>query len=223
MRIVSWNCNGAFREKYKLVKALEADVYVIQECEKPEKYYEFVADFCPNYIWTGEKESKGLCVFAKDGIQMVKNDWKSYCLRHFLSARINNAFDLLGVWTGAPYIEEYYIYQTINLDRYSKNLIIAGDFNSNAKWDKEHGSRNHSAVVRQLEQLSLASAYHYVTGEKQGEETKDTFYMYRKKEKGFHIDFCFANTERILDFRILQDDFWLNYSDHLPLQLDFTE
>lgn len=103
MRIVSWNCNGAFRKKYQLMKALKADVYVIAECEKPEKYFEPFADFCPHHIWTGENENKGLCVFARDGIQMVENDWESYCLRHFLSVRINNAFDLLGVWGCAVY------------------------------------------------------------------------------------------------------------------------
>jgi len=30
--------------------------------------------------------------------------------------------------------------------------------------------------------------YHYVYGEKQGEETRHTFYMYRKIEKGYYID-----------------------------------
>lgn len=31
MRIVSWNCNNKFREKFKEVLALKADVYVIAE------------------------------------------------------------------------------------------------------------------------------------------------------------------------------------------------
>ena len=35
MRIVSWNCNNKFREKYKEVLALKADVYVIAEPKRP--------------------------------------------------------------------------------------------------------------------------------------------------------------------------------------------
>lgn len=36
MKIVSWNANGKFREKYKAILELDADIYVIQECEYPE-------------------------------------------------------------------------------------------------------------------------------------------------------------------------------------------
>lgn len=36
MRLVTWNCAGKFREKFELVSRLEADLYVIQECEDPQ-------------------------------------------------------------------------------------------------------------------------------------------------------------------------------------------
>ena len=33
IKIVSWNCNGKFREKFEEIVEEDADIYVIQECE----------------------------------------------------------------------------------------------------------------------------------------------------------------------------------------------
>ena len=65
MRIVSWNCNGKFREKFKKIKELDADIYVIQECENPQSYAGTAyRGFAKNYIWNGENKNKGLGIFA---------------------------------------------------------------------------------------------------------------------------------------------------------------
>ncbi len=37
MKIVSWNAACKFREKFDAVLALGADLYVIQECEDPQR------------------------------------------------------------------------------------------------------------------------------------------------------------------------------------------
>ena len=132
MRIVSWNCNGKFREKFEKVKELNADIYVIQECEDPQNYVGTAyGDFAKNDIWNGENKNKGLGIFAKEGILIENNRWETYCLRNFLSVKVNHDFDLLGVWACKPYIEEYYIYQCIHIQKYNDQTIIIGDFNSN--------------------------------------------------------------------------------------------
>ena len=105
MKIISWNCNGKFREKFRDILELDADIYVIQECENPAESscVEYV-DFAKNHLWIGEHKSKGLGVFAREGVRMRENDWKKFCLRNFLSVNINNSFDLVAVWACHPYI-----------------------------------------------------------------------------------------------------------------------
>ena len=222
MKIVSWNCNGKFREKYKVIQAFNADIYVIQECENPANFANTeYFNFASNYIWRGNNKNRGLGVFAKTGVLLETLNWKTYCLKYFVPVKVNGKFDLLAVWACRPYIEEYYIYQNINISKYGENLIIIGDFNSNKIWDKEHGIRNHLAVVSELKAINLESAYHYAYGEKQGEETRDTFYMYRNIEKGYHIDHCFVNYKMIKHYEVASGkEQWVKHSDHVPIILE---
>lgn len=225
MRIVSWNCNGRFRDKFCEIKSLNADIYVIEECEDPaqSKQKEYQA-FASNSVWVGDNKNKGLGIFARKGINIENNNWETLCLRNFVSVKINNDFDLVGVWACDPYIEEYYIYQYINYNLYNSRTIIIGDFNSNKKWDKKHSQRSHSNVVAKLEGKDLVSAYHYVMHENQGEETQYTFFMHRNREKSYHIDYCFIDKTRINNFVVdYKTDKWLKYSDHLPIVLDINK
>lgn len=223
MRIISWNCNGKFRDKFRDILAVDADIYIIQECENPAECSSAAyRNFAKNYLWTGENKSRGLGVFAKENIHITENQWSKFCLRNFLSIKVNDSFDLVAVWACKPYIEEYYIYQSINITNYSDNTIIIGDFNSNAIWDKKHYTRTHSAVVEQLNTIGICSAYHYQNNEMQGSETQPTFYLYRHFDKGYHIDHCFTAAKNIQDYRILSNLDWLEKSDHLPIIIETT-
>ena len=65
MKIVSWNCGGKFREKFQDIIAVDADIYVIQECENPAECKSIAyREFAHNYLWIGENKNKGLGVFA---------------------------------------------------------------------------------------------------------------------------------------------------------------
>ena len=102
----------------------------------------------------------------------------------------------------------------------NKNTIIIGDFNSNSIWDSNHDKRNHSAVVSQLKEIGLVSAYHIENEEKQGKETQNTFFLYRHPDKSYHIDYAFVDKDRIKSFEIPKSDIWLKYSDHKPIILE---
>lgn len=224
MRIISWNCSGKFRDKFQKITELDADIYIIQECENPAAYPSSpYFEFANNYLWTGERNSKGLGVFARPDIILCQNNWDKYCLRNFISVKVNNSFDLVAVWACKPYIEEYYIYQSINLSHYDDRTVIIGDFNSNAMWDKKHYTRTHSAVVQQLQSIGLHSAYHITEEERQGKESTHTFYLYRRLDRGYHIDHCFTSPKNIHKYQVCNYESWLDLSDHIPIILDYID
>ena len=94
MRIVNWNCNGAFRKKFSLLEQFNADIVVIQECENPEvandKLYK---EWATNFIWIGENKNKGLGIFCKDSLKLSNNNWETNELKYFISATINEDFN----------------------------------------------------------------------------------------------------------------------------------
>jgi endonuclease/exonuclease/phosphatase family metal-dependent hydrolase len=104
-----------------------------------------------------------------------------------------------------------------------------GDLNSNSCWDVPDRWWNHSDVVPELRNIGLHSAYHCLFDEAQGHETIPTFYMYRGRDRPYHIDYVFASKCLLKDAVLVIGDpgFWLEASDHLPLflalsSLDFS-
>ncbi len=104
LRIVTWNCNGAFRKKFENILDFNADIYIIQECENPsESGHKDYIKWAGNYLWTGDTKNKGLGIFVRPDLKLEKLNWtnqfKNHTIKHFLPCKINNDFDLLAVWT----------------------------------------------------------------------------------------------------------------------------
>jgi hypothetical protein len=57
MRVITWNCNMAFRKKYKQILPYDPDLLIVSECEHPEK---FNNKFYNNVLWIGNNKNKGL-------------------------------------------------------------------------------------------------------------------------------------------------------------------
>lgn len=228
MKIVSWNSNGAFRRKYHLLEKFNADILVIQECENPKACKDdLYKSWACNYLWHGDRHHKGIGIFAKPEIDLIRNDWPDENLKYFLSVNINGCFDLVNAWchgANSPtfgYIGQFWKYLQLNKQRMTNSLII-GDFNSNKIWDIWDRWWNHSDVVRELEGIGIRSLYHEVYMEEQGQESTPTLFLQRNTAKPYHVDYVFASKNVVHScehFIIGNHGEWLKYSDHMPVVL----
>lgn len=199
LKIVTWNCNGAFRKKFAALAKFDADILVIQECEDPAQTQDTAyRDFSQNYLWLGPTKNKGLGVFARKGIHLSKVGLGLEPLELFLPVLVNGQWPLLACWTRQANSPTFrYIGQLWKLLQKERSFLasdtamLIGDLNSNARWDEWDRWWNHSYVVRELQALGLSSAYHRHFSELQGEESKPTLFLQRKIEKSYHIDYGF--------------------------------
>ena len=249
MNIVTWNCNGALRKKLDELDSLAADIYVIQECEDPATSTNSYRDWAGDYLWKGSNKNKGIGVFPKNGASVSKLDWsgdfriegvksfhpesswKTDDLKLFLPFKLNDKYNLLGVWTKGTdaevfsYIGQLWKYIQIHEKELKRtNTLIIGDLNSNAMWDKPDRWWSHSGVVTELEQINIYSLYHHVKGELQGGESKPTFYLQRNLTKPYHIDYAFVSRDLLTSchIKIGKSDDWLQVSDHMPLTITIS-
>ena len=230
MRIISWNSNMAFRKKWNQIIKFKPDILVIQECEIESKYTK--NQLIPNYnqfIWIGENQNKGIGIisFNDYNIKISKSYNKSF--KYFIPIEVtgNHTFNLYAIWampnknsTLNSYVGQ--IWNAINFyDKvFKKDSILVGDWNSNTIWDKKRKTGNHSQVVNFLDRYNINSIYHELNHEIHGKESKPTLFLLKKKNKPFHIDYCFATKTLITQntkIEIGNFEDWITFSDHMPV------
>jgi exonuclease III len=226
MRIVSWNCNGGLRKKHLSLDELGADLLVIQEASARD-----VGELdAPFTYWVGRPGGKGIAIVANTGASFRVHE--SYCpdLPWFIPVQVG-PIRLLAVWACVATSRLRYVRLVhAALDHYAAFLtpapaIVIGDLNSNAIFDRKHGTATHTRLVDRLGNLGLASVYHIQTGESHGDETTPTFFLYRHRDKPYHFDYAFVSEEILPASRLLigSPEQWLSLSDHLPLIVDLPD
>jgi endonuclease/exonuclease/phosphatase family metal-dependent hydrolase len=168
-------------------------------------------------------------VFAKQGLHLEPVPLKTSPLELFLPCRLNASASLLAVWTrqaNSPtfgYIGQLWKFLEGHSDFLkAENALLIGDLNSNACWDVWDRWWNHSDVVTRLQDLGLQSIYHLSHDEAQGQESRPTFYMHRKSNRPYHIDYAFLS-EALLsgaECEVGDPNSWLEVSDHMPIVLE---
>lgn len=236
LKIVTWNCNMAFRKKAHYILTGKPDVVIIPECEHPDKL-KFKPDMpAPTDIIShGTNKNKGLAVLSYGNYKLKLLSGHNTSLKHILPLSVTCGrfnFALFAVWANNPADKNgQYVTQVWKaLHHYNamlskKKVILAGDFNSNTIWDRPRRKGNHSDVVKLLETKNIRSTYHAFYEQQQGKELHPTLYLYRHRNKPYHLDYCFASgyfMKRLAHVEMGNYDDWHAHSDHSPLTVTFN-
>jgi len=235
MKLITWNCQGAFRKKADTILLQGPDILVIQECEHPDKLVFKSTTRHPNDIlWFGDNKHKGLGIFSYSDYKFQLLDQHNADIKIISPIFVTGGkvdFTLFAIWANnrndkdGQYIEQ--VWKAVNhYDQLLNNglTILTGDFNSNKIWDKKNRTGNHSAVVARLAEKNIFSVYHRHLNQEQGKENHPTFFLQRNKDKPYHIDYCFTSADlfqKVKNIEIGAYENWITQSDHTPLTIHF--
>lgn len=236
MKLITWNCQGAFRKKADIILLEKPDILVVQECEHPDKLLFNSTTRKPNdLLWFGDNKNKGLGIFSYCDYKFQLLD-----LQHNSEIKIiapiavtGGAIDftLFAIWANnrqdpdGQYIEQ--VWKAVHHYDHLLNegrVIFTGDFNSNKIWDKKNRAGNHSAVVEKLSDKNIFSVYHRYFEHEQGKEIHPTFFLQRNRKKPYHIDYCFTSDNfcnKVKNVEVGAFEKWILFSDHAPLIIEF--
>ena len=226
----------AFRKKATFILTHKPDILIIVECEHPDNLLYSVDTPKPtDRLWFGKNQHKGLAIFSYCDYRFKVLENHNEDFKMIIPICVTGGqfdFNLFLVWAYNPDDKDgKYVTQIWKaLTHYDELLtckptMFIGDFNSNTIWNrKKPRSGSHSDVVKQLESKGIFSTYHIHHKQIQGMEHHPTFYLYRHKDKPYHLDYCFASAdmlERLQSVDVGEYDFWIKYSDHVPLIVTF--
>jgi exodeoxyribonuclease III len=235
MKIITWNCNMAFRKKAGLILDYKPDILVIPECEHPDKlkFMQGIPEPADK-LWFGANLNKGLGIFSYSKFRFKLHKTYNPALKMVIPVAVTGGdFKLMlyAIWANNPddpdgqYVEQ--VWKAIHhYDKHisNKQTILVGDFNSNTFWDRKYRIGNHSHVVKRLEEKGVYSCYHLHHKQVQGKEAHPTHYLYRHQNKPYHLDYCFVSEDlakRINSVEIGNYDRWSQHSDHVPVMVTF--
>lgn len=236
MKIITWNCNMAFRRKAVHILSYKPDIVVVPEFEHPDKLlFDTGIQHPTDILWFGKNKNKGLGIFSYSSYRFKVRRNHNKELQTIVPIAVTGEafeFNLFAIWANNPddpdgqYVEQ--IWKALHHYKKlltNKNTLLIGDFNSNTIWDRKRRISNHSNVVKVLEEKGIFSTYHLHHKQVQGKEEHPTLYMYRHKDKPYHIDYCFVSAdmaEKIQSVEIGEYELWSQHSDHVPLIVTFA-
>jgi exonuclease III len=230
MRIISWNCQGGYRNKIDKILELSPTIAVIQECESLESLRSFCKEKIPlkSFWFSGLDHNKGVGIFFHGDYEILGVEHYSD-IEFIIPMKIRNKFEfyLFAIWAMAPICKDkdksytYQIEKTVTkYEGILKNnlSILIGDYNT--PHIEEPVEISKFEVVESFKKLEIFSAYHEYFKKGYGEHNHYTFYQHKNIEFKHMLDYCFASKsiiERISNVEIGKYEGWIKYSDHCPL------
>ncbi|HZV69922.1 MAG TPA: endonuclease/exonuclease/phosphatase family protein [Saprospiraceae bacterium] len=237
MKLISWNCQGAFRKKADYILDLKPDILVVQECEHPDKLdFSKISQQPNDSYWYGDNVHKGIGIYSFSDFKFELLEEFNPKFRYILPFRVTGkkeSFLLFAIWAmdnkenrKERYVGQIWLAIHHYLKMFAEPTILVGDFNSNKIWDHKDRNGNHSDVVNKLAEHNIHSIYHRHSGCEQGNEKHPTFYLHRNLQKPYHLDYCFASTsflDKLIEIEIGNYENWTAYSDHTPVMVSFEK
>lgn len=231
MKIVCWNCHTGFytQGKYKKIRELDADVYVICEFNKPSKTDEDYENFIKHHYYLefpAKRNARGIAVIAKEGITITDNNWYLEESNDFISVRVEDKLDIVAVWTHGEKNEDYLNHVINYLGKYrdkfknSDNLVMCGDFNLDLGINNLD---NKDKFIEILKEYGYESIYHNLNKVNFGEEPQKTFFTNKNEIiTEYFDDYLFTNPKIVSSFELGSEDKYIgpdgtDTSDPVPL------
>lgn len=211
MKILSWNCNGALRNKLDIILGEYADVYCFQESETPYKWEKIIEKDFHKPIYINDNLHKGISILIRKNVTYSQTNFKNIfynnkygvikdkSIKYFLSIKVENKYTIINCWCHKNKSEHFaykgqlWKYLISNIDNFDENTILIGDFNANKIWDDDDCWWNMSDNNKILNECTLYSAYHIKNKEELGKERIPTYFQYRHLDRPYHIDYAYVN------------------------------
>jgi endonuclease/exonuclease/phosphatase family protein len=225
------------KRKLPALLALRPDIAILSEVACPDKLrYQLPALEGLPIVWVGNKPNKGLAVVSFTGSSLALDSTYRPSNQFVAPVHVGGpkSFRLLATWDHNDRAE--------GLNRRpgpllrcleesaefcsGGDLVVAGDFNNNPRWDKPSGPNNMSVIAGELVRRDLVSLYHHETGCAFGSELHGTYWHYRRSDMPYHIDYLFVPAtwlKGLRSFELGDYDTWCGsgLSDHAPLVAEF--
>ncbi len=181
-------------------------------------------------VWFGSNPRQGIAVVVKQPLQVVAGRPRDGTASMF-AAHVSGplSFTVLATWAQLePTYSEalrrsLHVYRDLLL---GGRCVLMGDLNSSVAWDDRHGRTDHRRLEAQLhDEFGLVSAYHAVTGEHPGQESRPTHFWRWQAGAPFHLDYCYLPKGWLPGLKAVtvgSYEDWADASDHRPVCVDVS-